>query len=139
MSQLAFANVSVGDTLPPLSVPALNRTTLALFAGASGDHMALHIDTDAARKAGMPDVFGHGMLSMAYLARIVTGWAPPSGLRGLEARFIGITHLGNVITCSGKVVEKIERNGEKLVRIEIQAANQFGEAKTAGEALIALA
>ena len=78
VSQIAFANVSVGDTLPSLSVPALNRTTLALFAGASGDHMPLHIDTDAARKAGMPDVFGHGMLSMAYLARLLTNWGPQS-------------------------------------------------------------
>lgn len=138
MTPLAFADANVGDTLPPLTLPALDRTTLALFAGASGDHMPLHIDTDAARKAGMPDVFGHGMLSMAYLGRLVTRWAPQAALRSLDARFVGITHLGNVITCTGKIVEKQERGGEKLVRVAIQAANQYGELKTAGEALIAL-
>ena len=53
MAHLAFADVNVGDTLPPLALPALDRTTLALFAGASGDHVPLHIDTDVARKAGM--------------------------------------------------------------------------------------
>ena len=134
----SFVDANVGDTLPPLTVPALDRTTLALFAGASGDHMPLHIDIDAARKAGMPDVFGHGMLSMAYLGRLITRWAPQCRLRSLDARFIGITHLGNVMTCTGRVAEKLESNGEKLLRVEIQAANQFGEVKTAGEALIAL-
>jgi acyl dehydratase len=138
MARLAFADVNVGDALPPLTVPALNRTTLALFAGASGDHVPLHIDTDVARKAGMPDVFGHGMLSMAYLGRFVTRWVPQAALRSLDTRFVGITHLGNVITCTGKIVGKEERDGEKLVRIELQAINQFGEIKTAGEALIAM-
>jgi acyl dehydratase len=138
MANLAFVDTNVGGTLPPLTVPALDRTTLALFAGASGDHMPLHIDIDAARKAGMPDVFGHGMLSMAYLGRLITQWAPQARLRSLDARFAGITHLGNVMTCTGRIVEKLEHNGEKLLRVEIQAANQFGQIKTVGEAVIAL-
>ena len=41
------------------------RATLALFAGASGDHNPIHIDLDVARSAGLDDVFAHGMLSMA--------------------------------------------------------------------------
>lgn len=127
----------VGDQLRPLTLPPLDRSTLALFAGASGDHMPQHIDIDAARKSGMPDVFGHGMLSMAYLGRLLTDWAPQAQLRSFHARFVGITHLGNEITCTGKVVEKFERNGEAFVRVEVHATNQFGEVKTAGEAVIA--
>ncbi len=46
----------------------VDRTTLALFAGASGDHNPIHIDIDFARRAGMPDVFAHGMLAWP-------GWA----------------------------------------------------------------
>ena len=53
---LAFDSVNVGDALPPLALPPLTRTTLALFAGASGDHNPIHIDIDFARAAGMPDV-----------------------------------------------------------------------------------
>lgn len=139
MTTPIYASVNVGDSLPALTLPALNRTTLALFAGASGDHVPLHIDTDYARKAGMPDVFGHGMLNMAYLGRLLTNWAPQSQLRSFNVRFAGITHLGNILTCSGKVVEKLEQNGEQLVRIEVQAVTQFGDSKTLGDALIALA
>jgi acyl dehydratase len=134
-----FDEVAVGDALPSLTLPALDRTTLALYAGASGDHNPIHIDIDVARRAGLPDVIGHGMLSMAWLGRLLTNWAPQSALRRFDVRFQGITHLGNVITCSGRIVEKLERDGERLVRIELAAVNQHGERKTAGEALVALA
>ncbi|MDP9139382.1 MAG: MaoC family dehydratase [Pseudomonadota bacterium] len=139
MNTPSFDSVNVGDILPPLQLPPVNRTTLALFAGASGDHNEIHIDIDVARRAGMPDVFAQGMLSMAWIGRLLTGWAAQSQLRRFEVRFQGITHLGNAIQCSGRIVEKLEHQGERCVRIEVQSANQFGQIKILGEALVALA
>jgi len=138
MNLATFATVQIGDELPALQLPPVDRTTLALFAGASGDHNAIHIDTDVARRAGIPDVFAQGMLGMAWLARVITGWVPQSQLRRFDARFQGITHLGNAIHCSGRVVEKLELDGEHCVRIELRSANQFGQTKIVGEALVAL-
>ncbi len=133
-----FAQIQVGDALPELEIPPVTRTTLALFAGASGDHNPIHIDTDVARRAGMPDVFAQGMLGMAWLGRVLTGWAPQSQLRRFDARFQGITHLGNAMRCTGRVVEKLQHQGENCVRIELASANQFGQTKIIGEALVAL-
>ena len=138
MTSLTFDAVQIGDLLPPLSIPPVDRTTLALFAGASGDHNPAHIDIDAARAAGMPDVFAQGMLGMAWLGRLLTNWTPQSQLRKFDVRFAGITHLGNAIHCTGKVVEKLDVNGERCVRVEISSANQFGQLKIAGVALVAL-
>lgn len=134
----SYDNVSVGQTLPELKLPPVNRTTLALFAGASGDHNPIHIDIDFARKAGLPDVFAHGMLSMAWLGRLLTHWAPQTQLREINARFAGITHLGHAMTCSARVLEKFEKDGERCVKVEIQTANQYGEVKILGDAVIAL-
>lgn len=138
MNLPTFAAIQVGDELPALQLPPVDRTTLALFAGASGDHNPIHIDIDVARRAGMPDVFAQGMLGMAWLARVITGWVPQSRLRRFDARFQGITHLGNAIHCSGRVLEKLELDGEHCVRIELKSANQFGQGKIVGEALVAL-
>lgn len=135
---ISYDTVAIGQTLPALKLPPINRTTLALFAGASGDHNPIHIDIDFARKAGLPDVFAHGMLSMAWLGRLLTNWVPQAQLRQINARFAGITHLGHVITCSAHVLEKLEKDGERLVKVEIQTANQYGEVKILGDALIAL-
>ena len=139
MTTPTYDSVQVGDPLPALELAAVDRTTLALFGGASGDHNPIHIDIDFARRAGMPDVFAHGMLGMAWVGRLLTRWAPQSRLRRFDVRFQGITHLGNAMRCSGRVVEKIERDGERCVRIEMQSTNQYGQTKIAGEAIVALA
>ncbi|WEJ74880.1 MaoC family dehydratase [Pseudomonas sp. PSE14] len=128
--------IAVGDELPSFTTEPVNRTTLALYCGASGDHNPIHVDIDFAKKAGMPDVFAHGMLSMAYLGRLLTNWVPQERLRGFSVRFAAITHLGDAITCSGRVLEKDEAAG--TVRVEITTRNQAGEIKLSGEAVVAL-
>lgn len=138
MTEINFNTVKVGDTLPDLNKPAINRTTLALFAGASNDHNPIHIDIDFARKAGLDDVFAHGMLGMAYLGQLLTNWVPQCCLRSYGVRFAAVMHLGDKITCKGRVVEKFEEDGEKCLRLDIQAVNQDGEIKIAGQAVLAL-
>lgn len=138
MSVPTFDQVKVGDELPALKLPRITRTTLALFAGASGDHNPVHIDLDFAKAAGMPDVFAHGMLPMAYLGRFLTQWAPQPLLRHYAVRFSAITPIGAKLTCGGKVVEKLERNGEKVVKLEIGVVDDKGEVKLSGDALVAL-
>ena len=98
MSSAYIDCIKLGDTLPALNLAPVNRTTLALFAGASNDHNAIHIDLDYARRAGMPDVFAHGMLSMAWLGRLLTQWVDQRRLREFSARFTGITHLGHQLS-----------------------------------------
>ncbi|MFT5548334.1 MAG: acyl dehydratase [Candidatus Azotimanducaceae bacterium] len=133
-----MSDIKIGTEIPPLNLPPISRATLALFAGASGDHNPIHIDSDFANKAGMPDVFAHGMLSMAYLGRMLTGWKPQSQLRKFSNRFALMTQLQDVITCSGKVVEIFEEKGERRARLEIVAAKRDGTQTLVGEAIIAL-
>ena len=95
--------IEVGTVLPVLELPAISRTTLALFAGGSGDHNPIHIDSDFAREAGMPDVFAHGMLSMAYLGRLLTGWVEQRQIRSITVRFAAITPVGARPRCRGTV------------------------------------
>ena len=135
----AWRDVAVGDAIPPLTTPAISRTTLALFAGGSGDHNPIHVDLDVAKAAGMNDVFAHGMLSMAYLGRFLTQWAPQTQLRRFSVRFAAITPVGARLTCTGKVTELTEGDGEALARLEIGVIDDAGEVKLAGEALVALA
>ncbi|MEY8205518.1 MAG: MaoC family dehydratase [Bermanella sp.] len=133
-----MSDIKVGTLIPSLELPPISRFTLALFAGASGDHNPIHIDSDFAKKAGMPDVFAHGMLSMAYLGRMITDWQPRSKLRKFQNKFSAITQLHDVITCSGEVVEIFEKDGERIARCQIQAAKANGDKTLVGEALVAL-
>ena len=130
--------VKVGDAMPALELPPITRTTLALFAGASGDHNPIHIDIDFARGAGMKDVFAHGMLSMAYLARALTQWVPQSRLLSYGVRFAAITQVADRVQCSGKVVEKLEYRGRPCARIELTASRNGEQVTLSGDAIVAL-
>ena len=126
-----------GDALPPLELPPISRLDLALYCGASGDHNPIHVDIDFAKFAGMPDVFAHGMLSAAWLARLVTNWVPQTAIRSLDVRFAALTHVGERIRCTGTVDEKLEHEGRRSVRLKIATANAEGGIKLSGEALVA--
>lgn len=138
MTELTYQNVQVGDELTSFTTAPISRLALALYCGASGDHNPIHVDTDFAKQAGMDDVFAHGMLSMAYLGRLLTNWAPQTALRQYSVRFVAITHVGDAITCTGKVVEKMTINDEQCVRLELTTLNQDGQIKLKGEATLAL-
>jgi acyl dehydratase len=132
----AWTTLRAGDTLPPLTLPPITRLALALYCGASGDHNPIHVDTDFAKSAGMPDVFAHGMLSAAWLGRLLTDWVPQQQIRSLDVRFAAITHVGETITCRGEVVEKFEDAGRRFARLRVSTANQDGLVKLSGDALI---
>ena len=129
----------VGDTLPPVTFGPITRTKLALYAGASGDHNPIHIDTDFAARAGLDDVFAHGMLSMAQLGRVATDWAGIDRLRGLSSRFTAITPVGATVTCEGRIAERLEKEGEPLLRVALTATIDDGTQTLRGEALISAA
>ena len=133
-----FEDVKVGEALKPIVLPPISRHQLALYCGGSGDHNPIHVDIDFAKKFGFKDVFAHGMLSMAFLGRLATSFAPQSQLRKLGTRFTSITWVGDVITVSGKVTGKREANGEKLVDLEVKCTNQNGQDTLQGDATIAL-
>ena len=139
MTLPSFDALNVGDAIPLLALPPVSRLTLALYCGASGDHNPIHVDTDFAHSAGMPDVIAHGMLSMAWLARVLTDWVPQTAIREYSVRFAAMTQVGERITCSGQVTEKFEADGERRVRLALSTVNAEGQIKLAGDAVVALA
>ena len=127
-----------GEQLPELAHEPITRATLALFAGASHDHVPLHIDSDFAKAAGMEDVFAHGMLSMAYLAQALRRWVPADRLRTWSVRFTAITPLHAAVHCRGEVTEIFEADGERRARLTISAWTERNIQTLSGDAIVAI-
>lgn len=132
------ADVTAGTALPPLTVDPISRTTLALFAGASGDHNPIHLDLDVARSAGLDDVFAHGMLSMAYLGRLLTGWVPQERIREYAVRFTRITPVHATPTCRATVTSVDVVAGERRARLDLTVTLADGTVTLTGAAVVAL-
>src|SRR5438046_9369862 len=103
-AKVSFEDVTVGDELPPLHKGPIQQIQLTRYAGASGDFNPIHQDDAFARAAGMGGVFGHGMLSMGFVAQSVTDWLGVGTVQKIGVRFAGLVRLGYIITCRGKVV-----------------------------------
>lgn len=128
----------VGDTLPEVVHGPITRGMLALFAGASGDHVLLHIDSDYAKAAGLDDVFAHGMLSMAYLAQVLTGVFAQDCIRSWSTRFLAITPLHATVCCGGEITEIFEELGGRRARIALWGRTTDGLRTLEGAATVAL-
>lgn len=72
---------------------------LALFAGGSNDHNPIHLDRNVAKEAGYEDVFAQGMLSMAFLGRLLTDHFAQEQLQQFGVRFCDIVQVGDQLTC----------------------------------------
>ena len=130
---------AVGDCLPPLVLGPVTRHMLGWYAGASGDYNPLHIDQDYARlEAGMPDVFAHGMLSAAFLARVLTGWVEPTAIRQLSIRFVAITQVGDEVHCHATVTERWLEQQTPCVRLALRVHDRAGSTKLTGTAVVAV-
>lgn len=125
-----------GNDIPPLSIPPISRTTLALFAGASGDHNPIHIDLDNAKSAGLDDVFAHGMLSMGYLGRYLTELAPQAAVRNFHVRFTSITPVHGAPTCSGRVSAVREEDGQRIAELALTVRLEDGTVTLDGGAQV---
>ncbi|HON74647.1 MAG TPA: MaoC/PaaZ C-terminal domain-containing protein [Dermatophilaceae bacterium] len=78
MSVRRFAEVSVGEALPALTVH-VDRARLVQYAGASLDRNRIHWDERFAVSVGLPDVIAHGMFTMGSAIEIVSAWVGDAG------------------------------------------------------------
>ena len=134
----ATEQITVGTKLGPVEIAPISRTTLALFAGASGDHNPMHLDIDVAHSAGLDDVFAHGMLSMAYLGRLLTNAVPQQQLRSFQVRFAAITPVHGQPTCTGTVTSIDDVDGERRATLDLKVALPDGTVTLLGSAVVAL-
>ncbi len=136
MLAITPADAKPGYALPEVEFGPVTRSTLALYAGASGDHNPIHIDIDFAKRAGMKDVFAHGMLSMAQVGRVVTDWAGIDKVRSIDVRFKSLTHVGDKIFCGGEIIDTFREDNVELVRVQLIARTSKTSTTVVGEAIV---
>jgi acyl dehydratase len=137
--QLHFEAVKVGDELPPLVKPPVDRLQIARYVGASGDFNPLSCDEVHAKNSGFPSLIAPGMLGMGFLAELVVDWVRGARLKKFQARFVKIVWPGDVLTARGRVVDRrFEEGGRYAIDIEAWAENQRGELAVRGLATVQL-
>jgi acyl dehydratase len=130
--------VSVGDEIPPFA----RTTDLAnwnRFAAVNDEFIPLHMDADAARAVGQPDVFGMGNLRLSYLHNLLHVWLAGRGdIVELSCEFRGLNFRKDRLTARGRVIGKERVRSGPVIHLELGVENQRGEETTPGEATVLL-
>jgi len=129
-----WSELRVGDDLPPLSKPTIDRVQIARYASASNDFNRLHLDEPFAHALGFPGLFAPGMLAMGFVGQLLTAWLRRGHVRRLAARFVKIVWPGDELTCRGRIAELRKENGACYADVELWAENQKGELVLRGQA-----
>ena len=95
--------MSAGASGPTCLFGPLTRTHFVKYAGAAGDFNPLHHDDDVARAAGMPQVFGMGMLTAGLLGMWLARWVGPTNIETFSVRFGGLVFPGDTLSLTGAV------------------------------------
>ena len=124
---------------PPVAPPArtfgpVSRTDIVRYQGASGDMQPVHHDEPYAQSAGAPTVFSVGMLQAGVLAGWAADWLGARNVRSIRLRLREQVWPGDVLTCSGSIVDQYERDGEQLVDVDLQCVRQTGGIAVQGRA-----
>jgi acyl dehydratase len=138
-SQVFFEDVNVGMAVPPMH-KRVTMTTIAKWAGATGDVGTPHFDAEFAQKEyALPGIVAHGALSGAYLAQLVTNWMGGWGvLRKHSTRIRGIVRPGDILVCQGNVIRKWIEGKDRLVECDTWAENLQGTRNTLGRSIVSL-
>jgi 3-oxo-4,17-pregnadiene-20-carboxyl-CoA hydratase beta subunit len=122
-ASLRYADVQVGDELPPLAIP-LSRTLIVATAIASRDYQDVHHDPGLANERGSPDVFMNILTSNGFVGRYVTDWAGPDALlKSVKIRLGAPNYPGDTMTMTGSVTAK----ADGVVEVAVRGSNSLGD------------
>ena len=134
MKELAFADISVGDTASMSKT--VTEADIVNFAGVTGDFNPVHVDAEYASGSLFKERIAHGMLAAGYISAVLGMQLP-----GPNAIYLGQTlefklpvKIGDTVTVTVTVAEK--RDEKRILKLDTTVTNQRGQVVVSGGAVI---
>jgi len=88
---------------------------------------------------GLPGAYDLGLERLSWMCHVVTNWMGDRGhLSFIDARYKRFNYLGDVTRGRGKVTEKFERDGKKMVKLDVSTVNHREEVTATAVAEVVL-
>ena len=138
--QLYFEEVAVGTALPPVVKGPMTTTHLVRWAAANGNYARIHWDLPFAQlHQRLSNVVVNGSLKNQYLGQLLINFAGDGGwFKRFYVEHRGMDYPGDVLTASGSVTDKQERDGVGYVYCQVALTNNRGEQTASGRATVIL-
>lgn len=126
--------IQIGDSAS--FTKTVTEADVVLYAGLSGDLNPAHVDEESAKKGMFGRRIAHGMLSAGFISNVLGMQLPGPGTiyMGQELRFVKPVYIGDTVTATATVVEKIEEKNR--LKLETVVTNQNGDVVITGMATV---
>ena len=134
VQDISFAEIKVGDKA------SMSKTVTEFdvysFAGVTGDFNPVHIDAEFAKTTMFKERIAHGMLSAGFISAVLGTALPGKNTiyMGQELQFKAPVKIGDTVTATVEVLEKIEGKNRLILRTMV--TNQDGVLVTDGKATV---
>ena len=128
--------LSVGEVLPEVQSPVMDRMHLAYMTVAMRDPNLVHLENEYAAKAGLPGVIAHGTFVVAYGGAVVSRAVGADAIKRLRVDVTAPVFLGDVLTSRAEVsAVELSEEGD-VATLVIEVTRQDGAQVGRGEALV---
>ena len=134
VQDISFAEIKVGDKAS--MAKTVTEYDVYTFAGVTGDFNPVHIDAEFAKTTMFQGRIAHGMLSAGFISAVLGTALPGQNTiyLGQELQFKAPVKIGDTVTATVEVLEKIEGKNRLILRTTV--TNQDGVLVTDGKATV---
>jgi acyl dehydratase len=132
-----FADIDVGDELPPLRV-TLTGEQVRRYAEAANMPGGRFMSDAAAKAEGLPGQIVPGNMSLALFSRLITDWSSNVRVQRLSATFRGLVRPNARLLVHGVITEKHTGERGNFVECDLILEDHEGERRVTGTATVRL-
>jgi len=127
----------IGDQLPEIVTPPVDRLRIAYMTVAMRDPNLVHMEDAYAAKSGLPSVIAHGTFVTSYAGAVVTRAVGADALRRIRVDVTAPVFPGDVLRATGVVTGSSPGPTGAELTIELSVVKQDGTQVGRGTAVIA--
>lgn len=131
---ISFADLKVGDKASMSKT--VTECDVYTFAGVTGDFNPVHIDAEFAKTTVFKERIAHGILSAGFISAVLGTTLPGTNsiYLGQELKFTAPVKIGDTVTATVEVLEKIEAKNRVILKTTV--TNQNGVLCVDGRATV---
>lgn len=134
VAERPFEEIEIGESASISKM--ISEADIVNYAGIIGDFNPIHVNPEYAKTTMFGERIAHGMLTASFISTLVGCCLP--GINALylsqEVKFVKPVKIGDTITASAEVIEKI--NEKRRIVMKTVITNQRNETVVDGKAVV---
>jgi acyl dehydratase len=118
--------LQVGDELPEVVTPPIDRLRIAYMAVSMRDPNLVHVEDSYAAKSGLPSVIAHGTFVTSYAGAAISRAVGVDAIRKIRVDVTAPVFPGDVLRTRAVVTGAEPAAAGRLLTIDVTVTNQEG-------------